>query len=87
MSWEISYRASVERDVDRLSTHIRLLALRKIDELAENPFPPGCMKFKGTTERHRFKVARERKQSADFARKAGGLPQSRRRSRIEITFD
>jgi mRNA interferase RelE/StbE len=59
MSWEISYRASVERDVDRLPAHIRLLVLRKIVDLGENPFPPGFKKLKGTSNRYRFKVARE----------------------------
>ena len=47
MSWEIRYRASVERDVDRLPARIRVLALRKIVDLGENPFPPGCRKLKG----------------------------------------
>ena len=59
MSWEIRYRASVERDVDRLPAHIRVLVLRKIVDLGENPFPPGCKELKGTPNRYRFKVARD----------------------------
>ena len=57
MSWEIRYRASVERDVDRLPAHIRVLVLKKIIDLGENPFPPGYKKLKGTFDRYRFKVA------------------------------
>jgi len=59
MSWEIRYRTSVERDVDRLPTRIRVLVLRKIVDLGDNPFPPGCKRLKGTTDRYRFKVARD----------------------------
>jgi len=59
MSWEIRYRASVERDVDRLPAHIRVLVLRKIVDLGENPFPAGCKKLKGIPDRYRFKVARD----------------------------
>jgi mRNA interferase RelE/StbE len=57
MSWEIRYRASVERDVDRLPAHIRARVLRKIVDLGDNPFPLGCKKLKGTPNRYRFKVA------------------------------
>jgi len=59
MSWEIRYRASVERDVDRLPAHIRDRALEEIVALGENPFPPGCRKLKGTPNRYRLKVARD----------------------------
>ena len=59
MSWEIRYRASVERDVDRLPVHIRVRALEKIVALGENPFPPDCRKLKGTPNRYRLKVARD----------------------------
>jgi mRNA interferase RelE/StbE len=56
MSWEIRYPASVERDVDRLPTHIRVRALRRVVDLAENPFPPGCRKLKGALNRYRLKI-------------------------------
>jgi mRNA interferase RelE/StbE len=59
MSWESRYRASVERDVDRLPAYVRVIALRKIVDLGENPFPPGCKKLRGTLNRYRFKVARD----------------------------
>jgi len=59
MSWEIRYRASVERDVDRLPSHVRALALKRIVALGQDPFPSGCKKLKGTTDRYRFKVARD----------------------------
>ncbi|MGO8789848.1 MAG: type II toxin-antitoxin system RelE family toxin [Terriglobia bacterium] len=59
MNWEIRYRASVEKDVDRLPTHIRVLVLRKIVGLGENPFPLGCKKLRGNTDRYRVKVARD----------------------------
>ena len=59
MSWAISYRSSVERDVARLPQQIRVTALRKIAELAENPFPAGCKKLKGSENRYRLRVATE----------------------------
>lgn len=59
MSWEIRYRQSVEKDIDRLPTHIRVTAIKKIIALAENPFPAGCKKLKGAEKRYRFKVARD----------------------------
>jgi mRNA-degrading endonuclease RelE of RelBE toxin-antitoxin system len=58
MSWEIRYRASVERDVDRLPAHIRVLVLRKIVDLGENPFPPGCKKLKGTPKQVTINTSR-----------------------------
>ncbi len=59
MSWAISYRSSVERDVARLPQQIRVTALRKIAELAENPFPAGCKKLRGSENRYRLRVATE----------------------------
>ncbi len=59
MSWAIRYRASVERDVDRLPSRVRVLALKKIVELGDNPFPAGFKKLKGATDRYRVKVARD----------------------------
>lgn len=59
MSWEIRYRTSVERDVDRLPTRVRVLVLKKIIDFSENPFPPGCKKLKGAEDRYRFRVARD----------------------------
>jgi len=59
MSWEIRYRASVERDVDRLPARVRVLVLKKILDLGENPFPLGCRKLAGTESRYRLLVSRD----------------------------
>jgi mRNA interferase RelE/StbE len=59
MSWEIRYRASVERDVDRLPAQVRVLVLKKIVDLADNPFPLGCRKLAGSDDRYRLKVLRD----------------------------
>ena len=59
MRWAISYRSSVERDVARLPQQIRVTALRKIAELAENPFAAGCKKLRGSENRYRLRVATE----------------------------
>jgi len=59
MSWTISYRSSVEKDLARLPQHIRVLVLKKFVELGDNPFPPGCRKLKGAESRYRLRVAGE----------------------------
>ncbi len=59
ISQQIRYRTSVEKDVDRLPTHVRVLALKKIVEPGDNPFPAGCKNLKGATDRYRIKVARD----------------------------
>jgi mRNA interferase RelE/StbE len=57
MNWEIRYRSSVEKDVDRLPTGVRSLVLRALSELAANPFPEGSKKLKGSESRFRLRVA------------------------------
>ena len=58
MSWEIRYRASVEKDVSRLPTAIRDLVFQAISALSTDPLPTGCKKLKGPKNRFRLKVAR-----------------------------
>jgi mRNA interferase RelE/StbE len=57
MNWEIRYRSSVEKDVDRLPAGVRLLVFRALAELATNPFPEGSKKLKGSESRFRLRVA------------------------------
>lgn len=57
MSWDIRYRSSVENDIERLPSRIRVAVLKKIVELGENPFPRGCKKLKGTEKRYRLQIA------------------------------
>ena len=57
MNWEIKYRTSVEKDVDRLPVVVRSLVLRALAELATDPFPEGCKKLKGPESRFRLRVA------------------------------
>lgn len=57
MGWEIKYRASVEKDVSRLSGDVRTLALGAIARLAADPFPAGCKKLKGAENRFRLRIA------------------------------
>lgn len=59
MSWAISYRSSVEKDVARLPGPVRTSALKRIAGLPENPFPAGCKKLKGSANRYRLRVAGE----------------------------
>jgi mRNA interferase RelE/StbE len=59
MSWVISYRSSVEGDLARLPQQVRALMLKKVVELGDNPYPPGCKKLKGAENRYRLRVAGE----------------------------
>ncbi len=59
MSWAISYRSSVEKDIARLPQPIRVAVLKKLTEMANDPFPPGCRKLKGSISRYRLRVAHE----------------------------
>jgi len=58
MNWEIRYRSSVERDIDRLPTDVRSLVLRALAGLASDPFPEGARKLKGAENRFRLRIAR-----------------------------
>jgi len=57
MNWEIRYRTSVEKDVDRLPVGVRSLVLQALAGLASNPFPEGSKKLKGQESRFRLRVA------------------------------
>jgi mRNA interferase RelE/StbE len=59
MSWAISYRSSVEKDIARLPSPVRGSVLKKMVELAHNPFPAGCKKLKGSVNCCRLRVAGE----------------------------
>lgn len=56
MDWEIRYRSSVEKDVERLSSDVRTLVLQALVDLARNPFREGCKKLKGSKNRFRVRV-------------------------------
>jgi mRNA interferase RelE/StbE len=57
MDWEIKYRSSVEKDVDRLAADVKSLVLRTLGEFASGPFPQGCRKLRGAESRFRLRVA------------------------------
>jgi len=57
MSWAINYRSSVEKDIARLAQQVRTHILKRIVELADDPFPQGCRKLKGAQNRYRLRVA------------------------------
>jgi mRNA interferase RelE/StbE len=57
MNWEIKYRTSVEKDVERLPVVVRSLVLRALAQLTSNPFPEGSKKLKGQESRFRPRVA------------------------------
>ena len=57
MNWEIRYRSSVEKDVDRLPADVRSVVLRTLAGLASDPFPQGTRKLSGTGSRFRLRVA------------------------------
>ena len=50
MSYRIKVSAKAEKDMMRLSAQERKKLANKIDLLATNPRPPGCLKMKGRTE-------------------------------------
>jgi mRNA interferase RelE/StbE len=56
MSWEVRYRASVEKDVARLPLEVRESVSQAIEGLSNDPFPPGCRKLKGQKNRFRLRV-------------------------------
>jgi mRNA interferase RelE/StbE len=57
MTWEVSYRASVEKDIVRLPAEIRQVAARAISGLLNDPFHQGCKKLRGPKNRYRLRVA------------------------------
>ncbi len=57
MNWEIRYRSSVEKDVDRLPVGVRSFVLRALAQLVTDPFPEGSKKLKGSESRFRLRVA------------------------------
>ena len=59
MSWEIRYRASVEKDISRLPAEIRDLVFDAILALSSDPLPAGCKKLKGLKNRLRLKIAKD----------------------------
>jgi mRNA interferase RelE/StbE len=57
MNWEIRYRSSVEKDVDRLPPDVRSVVLRTLAGLISDPFPQGTRKLSGPESRFRLRVA------------------------------
>jgi mRNA interferase RelE/StbE len=56
MSWEVRFRASVEKDVARLPADIRESVSQAIAGLSIEPLPSGCKKLKGVKNRFRLKI-------------------------------
>lgn len=50
MRYSIKVSAKAEKDMMRLSAQERKKLVNKIDLLATDPRPPGCLKMKGRTE-------------------------------------
>ena len=62
MKWSVRVKRSVEREIENLpGEDLRVHALTKIGNLAENPFPTGSKKLKGTSGNlHRVRVGEYR---------------------------
>jgi mRNA interferase RelE/StbE len=56
MSYWVEFLSSAEREFLRLPLHQRERIGKKIEELAENPRPPGCLKMSGAWNLWRIRV-------------------------------
>jgi mRNA interferase RelE/StbE len=58
--YRIRFKASAARQLEGLDGAVRTRIDRKIDELAENPRPPGAKKLKGSSELWRVRAGDHR---------------------------
>jgi len=56
VSYAIEYTASARRDLRSLDRQIQQRVADKIEDLAENPFPPSVKKFQGEANHWRIRV-------------------------------
>lgn len=56
MEHEIILSPNAEKNLDRFPRKVRARILDAIDELREDPRPPGCMKLKGDDDLWRIRV-------------------------------
>ncbi len=56
MKYEISFKPSVARQLRKLAKDIAKLISKKIDSLADNPFPHGYTEMKGSKNFYRIKA-------------------------------
>lgn len=56
MAYRIEFTPRAERDFKSLASSIRGRIARRIDSLAENPYPQGIKKLEGEDELYRLRV-------------------------------
>ena len=56
MAYRVEFTPRAERDFKALDGSIRGRIKRRIDALAENPYPPGIKKIEGEGELYRLRV-------------------------------
>ena len=54
--YRINFKPSVEKDLKRVSKHVIAHILKRIAELATNPFPSACLKLTGAERLYRIRV-------------------------------
>jgi mRNA interferase RelE/StbE len=55
-SCQIEWKASASKEVKRLDRSVVPRVVEAIGRLAENPFPQGCRKLKGSGDTYRIRV-------------------------------
>jgi mRNA interferase RelE/StbE len=56
VSFQIEWKASASRELKRLDRSIVPRILEAVEHLAQNPFPQGCRKLKGSGDNYRIRV-------------------------------
>ena len=56
MAYRIEFTPKAQRDFKALDGSVRGRIARRIDSLAENPYPPGIRKVEGEDELYRLRV-------------------------------
>jgi mRNA interferase RelE/StbE len=56
MAYSVIYQGPAEAALRKLPREIQVRILRKVDQLAANPFPPGTEKLSGATELWRIRI-------------------------------
>ena len=56
MAFSVIYQGPAEAALRKLPREIQVRILRKVDQLAGNPFPPGTEKFRAATDLWRIRI-------------------------------
>ena len=55
-SYRIEWRKSTKKDLRRIAPEAVKRIISAVEDLAENPYPPGCQKLAGSDCAHRIRI-------------------------------